>query len=201
MLEINTNQIDSKPLLSEDLIRFHVLANSDSPEDQQLKLRVRDKIMEAMAVQLQGVKTIEESRSILINELKNIEEIAADVIDGNQQNYSVSASLSKEIFPTRRYGNMIFPAGEYEALRVIIGEGQGQNWWCVMFPPLCFIDVKNGLVDEKTKQQLKGVLSEEEYQLVYSSINDKELPLQLRSKLWDLIIKSKEQITRFASSF
>lgn len=191
----------SGQLNKESLIRFHVLANSDSPADQALKLKVRDQIMKEMSDSLKNVKSIEESRVIISKELDHIQAVAAQVVAENQENYAVTVALEKQTFPTRKYGNLIFPAGDYEALRVIIGEGQGQNWWCVMFPPLCFIDVKSGLVDEKTKQELKAVLSEDEYQLVLSGINERELPLQLRSKLWDLIVKSKNQISRLAAFF
>lgn len=191
---------EEKELNKENLIRFHVLANSDSPADQSLKLKVRDRIIQAMSSSLETVGSVEESRQIIIDELDHIQAVAAQVIDENQRDYPVSVALEKHIFPTRKYGDMIFPAGEYEALRVVIGEGEGQNWWCVMFPPLCFVDVKHGLVDERTKQELKQTLSQEEYELVYSSINEEELPLELRSKLWDLLVKSKKQISRFAAS-
>lgn len=189
------------PMEKEKLIRFHVLANSDRPEDQALKLKVRDRIMEAMAETMVGVNTVAESREILKQELDHIQALAQEVIQENGQQYPVTVALQNHVFPTRKYGNVILPAGEYEALRVVIGEGEGQNWWCIMFPPLCFIDIKNSLLDEKTRELLKSQLSEEEYQLVYQANHEEELDLQLRSKLWDLIVKSKEQFIRFASIF
>lgn len=185
----------------ENLIRFHVLANSDNPEDQLLKLKVRDKIIEAMGDALEASSGIEETRSILQESLFKIEEIAEEEIIANGKDYRVSAALVEDTFPTRRYGGVVFPAGRYEALKVVIGEGEGQNWWCVMFPPLCFVDVKNGLTDERTQRELKAALTDEEYALVYSAANDGELPLQLKSKIAEVFRASKGQFSRLASKF
>ncbi|MBM7615952.1 stage II sporulation protein R [Alkaliphilus hydrothermalis] len=185
-----------------NLIRFHVLANSDSPVDQALKLKVRDRIMKDMAEILEDVASIEESRNLIIENIDRIQEIALEELQLNGSDYPVKVVLKEHVFPTRRYGNMVFPAGKYEALRILIGEAEGQNWWCVMFPPLCFIDVKSGLVDEGTKQKLKGALSEEEYQLIYAEVEQQEeIPLQLRSKIFDFIKYSKNHINKMASIF
>lgn len=185
----------------ENLIRFHVLANSDSPEDQKLKLKVRDKIIDTMSIDLETSKNVGETRNILINNLDKIEETAREEIYKNGQDYGVRVSLGEHGFPTKRYGNVVFPAGKYEALRVEIGNAKGQNWWCVMFPPLCFVDVKHGLTDEKTKKELERSLTTEEYYLVYSSINENELPLKLKSKIFEIFKSSKKQFSRLTSIF
>ncbi len=185
----------------ENLIRFHVLANSDSPEDQELKLKVRDKVIDAMSGDLETSKNVDETRDILINNLDKIEAVAGEEIYKNGQDYSVRVYLGEYKFPTKRYGNIVFPAGRYEALRVEIGDAGGQNWWCVMFPPLCFVDVKHGLTDEKTKRELKKSLTAEEYYLVYSSVNENELPLRLKSKVFELFESSKKQLSRLTSIF
>lgn len=189
-------EVEALERRGENLIRFHVLANSDSPEDQELKLKVRDKVIDAMAKDLEKSKDVNETREILAANLRKIEEVAKEEIERNGEKYDVRASLGEHQFPTKRYGNVVFPAGIYEALRIEIGKAKGQNWWCVMFPPLCFVDVKHGLTDEKTKQELKGALTEEEYYLVYSSVNEKELPLQLKSKIFELFKSSKGQLSR-----
>jgi len=198
-------EVEALEKRGENLIRFHVLANSDSPEDQELKLKVRDEVIAAMSVHLDKSKDVDETRDILGANLKNIEEVAKDEIERNGENYDVRVSLEEHTFPTKRYGNVVFPAGIYEALRIEIGEAEGQNWWCVMFPPLCFVDVKHGLTDEKTKQELKNALTEEEYYLVYSDVNENELPLQLKSKVFELFKGSKGQfkgqLTRLVSIF
>ena len=185
----------------ENLIRFHVLANSDSPEDQKLKLKVRDKIIDTMSSDLETSKNVGETRSILTNNLDKIEETAREEIYKNGQDYGVRVSLGEHGFPTKRYGNVVFPAGKYEALRVEIGNAKGQNWWCVMFPPLCFVDVKHGLTDEKTKKELERSLTAEEYYLVYSSVNENELPLKLKSKIFEIFKSSKKQFNRLTSIF
>lgn len=185
----------------ENLIRFHVLANSNSPEDQKLKLKVRDEVIGAMSGRLENSKNIEETREVLEESMKYIEDVARGKIISSGENYDVKTTIGEYDFPTKRYGNVVFEAGKYEALRIIIGEGKGDNWWCVMFPPLCFIDIKHGLTDEKTKSELKAALSEEEYNLVYSEINKDELPLQLKSKIFELFKASRDQIYRLTSIF
>ncbi|SES94397.1 stage II sporulation protein R [Natronincola peptidivorans] len=204
ILAINDNKAEEAPQLErlgENLVRFHVLANSDDPEDQLLKLKVRDKIIEAMEEDFAVSSGIEESRKIITNNLKEIETAAQEEIFANGKDYKVSAVLVEDVFPTRRYGGTVFPAGRYEALKVVIGEGTGENWWCVMFPPLCFVDVKHGLTDERTQQELKAALTEEEYRIVYTSVNDGELPLQLKSKIVEVFQASRDQLSRLASVF
>ena len=183
------------------LIRFHVLANSDSPEDQLLKEKVRDAIIPEMSKLLSAADEIDESRRIIQNNLVTIEKLASDEIERNGESYPVEVILDRHIFPTRKYGNLVLAAGEYEALRVIIGDGKGQNWWCVMFPPLCFVDIKSGLIDEKTQLELKSVLSTEEYEAAFADGVVTELPLQLKLKVWEWVKSSKDQIFRFASKY
>ncbi|PRR83171.1 stage II sporulation protein R [Clostridium vincentii] len=134
------------------LIRFHVIANSDTEEDQNLKLKVRDKVIEYMYPYLKESSSLEESRNIIISKEVEVEGLALKVIKENGYGYSVKTELSRENFPEKAYGNIILPQGEYEAFRVIIGNGEGKNWWCVMFPPLCFIDVTKGQVQEQESE-------------------------------------------------
>lgn len=137
------------------LIRFHVIANSDSDEDQNLKLKVRDEVIEYLYPMLKESKSLDESRKILLDNEDEVNNIAQDVIKGNGYNYKTKIQLSHENFPEKSYGNIILPQGNYEAFRIIIGSGEGRNWWCVMFPPLCFIDVTKGKVEEdESKKEL-----------------------------------------------
>ena len=143
----------------DEVIRFHVRANSDLELDQRLKLKVRDEILNKMEDEFKDVSSIEESRERILENLEEIERISKQVIEENQEDYEVSVNLLTEEFPIRKYGNIIFPPGDYETLLVTIGKGQGQNWWCVMFPPLCFVDIThsyalNTEVDEEEQQQL-----------------------------------------------
>lgn len=137
------------------LIRFHVIANSDTEEDQNLKLKVRDEVIKYLYPYLKESTSLDESRNIL-NENKNeVNNIAKKVIAENGYSYSVNTTLSRENIPEKTYGRITLPQGNYEAFRVIIGDGEGHNWWCVMFPPLCFIDVTKGTVEEEeTKKEL-----------------------------------------------
>lgn len=146
--------------INDKLIRFHVLANSDGEKDQKLKLKVRDEVLKYIAPKLKDSKSIEESRKILLNNNDKIKQIAEKVIRDNGYNYKVVTMLSKENFPVKSYGNITLPQGNYEAYRILIGEAKGQNWWCVMFPPLCFVDVTKGQIAYKeTETEMKKVLS------------------------------------------
>jgi len=139
----------------DNLIRFHVMANSDSPRDQRLKLKVRNRVISFLNSESIRSDNIEEARENISANLNGIKNAALGEIRYNERNYDVQVVFGQHIFPTREYGDVVLPAGEYESLRVIIGEGKGKNWWCVMFPPLCFIDVKSGLIDEETRRELK----------------------------------------------
>lgn len=180
----------------ENLIRFHVIANSDAPFDQALKLKVRDKVIKEMSSKFK-TRSINEAREIITSNMDFIQEIAAKEIKSNGFNYSVQVALQEHDFPTKNYGSVTLPAGEYEALRVVIGNGEGKNWWCVLFPPLCFIDVEHGLTDEKTKTELKEVLSEEEYQMINAAAaQEGELPIKLKFKVVEILEKSKWKLSK-----
>ncbi|MBZ9621606.1 stage II sporulation protein R [Clostridium sp. FP2] len=158
------------------LIRFHVIANSDDKIDQGLKLKVRDSVLKYISPKLVDCKNIEQSRKIINNEDENIKKIAQGVINKNGFKYSVATTLSQENFPIKTYGNITLPQGKYEAYRIIIGSGSGQNWWCVMFPPLCFVDITKGNVSyDKTESEMKQVLSDDEYNLVNNTASNNKI--------------------------
>ncbi len=123
--------------LYDNIIRLHVLANSDSAEDQALKLKVRDGILDTVAELLEGVNDRTAAENILSENLESIEVAAKKVLDDNSSAYTASVTLTKEAYPTRVYENYTLPAGTYTSLRILIGEAEGQNWWCVLFPQLC----------------------------------------------------------------
>lgn len=187
---LNTNMTygkgqDTQKDIASKIIRFHVIANSDSKSDQALKLKVRDKILEYMQPKLKNSKSIDESRKIIRQNNEKIIAIANKVIQENGYNYSVTSTLSNENFPIKTYGNITLPQGKYEAYRIIIGSGEGQNWWCVMFPPVCFVDITKGEVSYKqTEDQMKKVLSPEEYKIVNNQLskssNKKDIRIQFK---------------------
>ena len=149
--------------VKDEIIRFHVIANSDNKKDQDLKLKVRNEVIKFIEPLLNKSKSIEESRGIIKINNKKIIKIAKKVIKENGYNYKVEGKLSKENFPEKMYGNIVLPQGEYEAYRILIGNASGQNWWCVMFPPLCFVDVTKGEVAyNETEKRMNEVLDSEE---------------------------------------
>ncbi|GLX70104.1 stage II sporulation protein R [Paenibacillus glycanilyticus] len=131
-------------VIPQESIRLRILANSDAPADQAVKRVVRDAIVKAMDNWVTGPQTIEEARQTVRDHMGEIESIVADVLASRGFDYSYKAELGMVPFPTKMYSNEVYPAGNYEALLVTLGEGQGQNWWCVLFPPLCFIDAATG---------------------------------------------------------
>lgn len=169
--------------IADNVIRFHVIANSDSEEDQELKKEVRDAILNEMSPILSESSSIEVSRELLIENMDKMKAIAEDVVAQWGKNYSVKVTLGPAVFPTKQYGDIVLPTGEYEALRVSIGKGEGKNWWCVMFPPLCFVDVTHGVVPEETKKDLRGVLNEEEYKIVTQARYEEEVPVKVKLKI------------------
>lgn len=125
--------------LSQSVLRLHVIANSDDPADQALKLAVKDDIVAMMKQEFSGIDDVSEARQMAQQDLTRIKAAAEAKIRAKGYDYPVEVMVGEYDFPTKSYGNMIFPAGKYQAVRVIIGAGQGKNWWCVLFPPLCLV--------------------------------------------------------------
>ncbi len=169
--------------IARKVLRFHVIANSDSDEDQALKLKVKEALVLELAPQLDNLADIDAVRAAVKEQLDNIEKSAARIVRENGFSYPVSVSLEQCYFPLKIYGGYSFPPGNYEALRVRIGAAEGKNWWCVMFPPLCFVDETYGIVDENSGKKLLKLLTEEEY----DSLVSKKVPVKVRFKLLDKI--------------
>ena len=133
----NILPIHGEEKIYESVVRLHVLANSDSDDDQSLKLKVRDAILSYVSPLVIDSKSREEAIEILQREIESIKKEAKTVILEQGYGYDVDVTLTLEEYPTRNYESMSFPSGQYVSLRVLIGEAEGQNWWCVLFPPLC----------------------------------------------------------------
>ncbi len=155
--------------IAEKVLRFHVRANSDSREDQALKLKVRDAIGTLMQRRLVGVDQLDECSRIVNENLAEIIDTAEKTVRQEGYTYPVTAQVATVEFPQKTYGNYTFPAGAYQALNVVIGSGRGQNWWCVMYPNMCFHDAVYEVVDEEAEKSLQRVLSEDEYDAVLKS--------------------------------
>ena len=152
--------------LSDAVFRLHVIANSDSVEDQELKLQVRDSLLNYMNEICSNCSTKEEAIALAQKHQNEFQEIAEKTILDNGYNYSAKINIGNFYFPTKNYGDISLPAGFYDSLRVEIGEAKGQNWWCVMFPSLCFIDVSSGIVDNEAKENLEENLEQESYTII-----------------------------------
>ena len=152
--------------ISDSVFRLHVIANSDSSEDQNLKYKVRDNLLKYMNELCRNCSTKEEAIELVNENRDSFKKIAVNTIKENSYSYNVNINIGNFEFPTKTYGDISLPAGYYDALRVEIGEAKGQNWWCVMFPPLCFVDISSGIVPEESKEQLKTDLSDEEFSLI-----------------------------------
>ena len=173
--------------LSDAVFRLHVIANSDANEDQSLKLKVRDSLLEYMNGLCSNCSTKEEAMSIVTQHKDEFQAIAEQTIIDNGYNYSVKININNFYFPTKNYGDISLPAGMYDALRVEIGEAKGQNWWCVMFPSLCFVDISSGVVNEESKENLEQNLEKESYTI----ISDTDRPsIKFKFKLIEFFAQS-----------
>lgn len=149
--------------ISDRVLRLHILANSDSDADQQLKLKVRDRILQETGIMFEQETNLEEAKRDVSAHLDDIEDIAQDEVYRRGYTYDVQAALVDDMyFETRTYGDVTLPAGQYDALRITIGAAQGHNWWCVLYPPLCLPAA------EPADQELEGTLTEDEITLVES---------------------------------
>lgn len=174
--------------IQESVFRLHVIANSDSAEDQNLKYIVRDSIIEYINEISNNASSKDEVILIAQEHLSEIENIALQTIKDNGYNYPVKVSIGNFAFPSKKYGDITLPPGYYDALKIEIGEAAGQNWWCVMFPPLCFVDVTSGVVPDESKEVMKNNLSEEEYDLISGNGADVEIKFKIVEVLQNFTI-------------
>ncbi|MGM7721865.1 stage II sporulation protein R [uncultured Metabacillus sp.] len=160
-------------VIPDEAIRLRILANSNSEEDQELKRKVRDAVNKEITEWVEELTSVEAARELIQSRLPQIEKIVADVLEKEDMQQSYSVDFGNISFPTKLYGNFVYPAGEYEAILISLGEAKGANWWCVLFPPLCFLDFSNGEAvqaaeaettndKEKTDEKLKELVVDEE---------------------------------------
>lgn len=176
--------------LSNSVFRLHIIANSDSDEDQNLKYQVRDKVIEYMKTIVDTNMKKEDIIKLVNLHLDDFKSIAKKVIVENGFDYDVNVEIGNFEFPTKTYGDISFPSGYYDALRIKIGNSEGRNWWCVMFPPLCFVDVTSGIVPDDSKNNLKDNLSSEDY----SIISQDSSSAKFKFKIVEIFDKLKDAI-------
>lgn len=158
-----------QPSIASKILRFHVLANSDSNADQEVKEKVRDAVGVYLQPLLQDSESLEETKQIVTENMQQIITVAENTLQENGYTYPVCARITHTSFPEKSYGAYTFPKGEYEALQIVIGEGEGQNWWCVLYPNMCFRGSVFEVVEEEAGEALREVLSPWEYADVFES--------------------------------
>lgn len=160
--------------LSQGIVRLHVIANSDSDGDQLIKLKVRDAILAHANADFT-------KKSEVAAQLDSYKQIAEDVIAQCGCDYAVDVQYGNFKFPTKHYDNISLPAGNYDAVRIVIGEGKGQNWWCVLFPPLCFVD---GTTDDSdAAKKMRSMLSSSEYDIITAKSENGSVPVNIKFKI------------------
>ena len=184
LLSFNYSQAISYNL-SDSVFRLHIIANSDSSADQELKLKVRDNIIEYMNTLTSSSSDKKDVISMVNNHLDSFKEIALNTIKENGYNYDVNIEIGNFHFPTKSYGDISFPAGNYDALKIEIGDAIGQNWWCVLFPPLCFVNSSTGVVPDDSKNTLKENINSESYEIISegNNSNDNTSDIKIKFKI------------------
>lgn len=182
LVERRMEQVDAKisetqEALAKEVFRFHVLANSDSEEDQAVKLKVRDAVInfmkESMDSELQREPDAKQTKEWAKRHLRELEEVADRVVGEEGYSYHSEAEVGVCYFPDKLYGDILFPHGDYEALRIRLGEAKGHNWWCVLYPNLCFTGAVCAVVTDEGKEELKEALTAEEYEMVTAATDFK----------------------------
>jgi stage II sporulation protein R len=168
-------------VIPDEAIRLRILANSNSDEDQELKRKIRDEVNKEITQWVEKLTSVEAARQLIQSRLPEIESIVEDVLEKENKQQSFSVNFDNVSFPTKLYGNFIYPAGDYEAILISLGEAKGANWWCVLFPPLCFLDFSNG-----EAVQAAGVEDTENG----LAVNDKD---KTDEKLSSLVIDEEEE--------
>ena len=163
---LNLETKSTVSVLSHSAIRFHILANSDSVSDQTLKMRVKESVVNYIYEKTGDFKTVDEAKNFILNNDKTIKSIATKAIADNGYDYTVSSTFGFSDFPVKSYGDVIFPKGTYTSYTIKIGNGKGHNWSCVLYPPLCFVDVSTGVLPDNSKEKLRDSLSDTQYHTV-----------------------------------
>lgn len=153
----------ARDALSTSAIRFHVLANSDSEADQNLKMQVKENVVNYIYDNTGDFQSVEETKQFITSHDATIKNIAQNTITASGFDYEVTSSFGKQHFPVKTYGDVTFPEGTYTSYTLSIGKGKGHNWWCVLYPPLCFVDASTGVVPDSSKERLQESLTDTEY--------------------------------------
>ena len=165
----NAHPAGDQKAIAKKVLRLHIIANSDSTKDQNLKLFVRDQILHSLQNDMKEVHSASEAKKITKKHLTQIQTAAQKALVSKHCNASVKVAVGKRYFPVKQYGDLTFPAGTYDALCIEIGKAKGHNWWCVLFPSLCFVDETTAVVPQDSKEKLQSALSEDDYNSLLSA--------------------------------
>lgn len=188
-VKVAYNEFGSSSFSSKNLIRLHVIANSDAVYDQKIKLLVKEDIIKLMKPYFQQANSVKEARTIAQKHLPQIQQIAIGRLASLETGYNAKAEIGEFNFPTKSYGDFTLPAGKYEAVRVVLGEGKGRNWWCVLFPPLCFVDISKTIAvdfDDIEDSVIKEV----------QQVDARPLQVEIRFKILELWKKTRYNIAK-----
>ena len=203
VLSYGAEAYQSMSKINDKVIRLHVIANSNTFEDQQLKYKVRNNLISRFDNEFQFISTKDESQNIIISQINDIRNQAEETIKSEGYNYNVNVYYGNYKFPRKQYEDIVLPEGNYDAVRIEIGRAEGNNWWCVMFPPLCFVDFGNTdegdpVFDIDTEEKLQEVLTKEEIESIKTKRGLEDI--KLKSKIFELIEKGKIENTGLYSN-
>lgn len=178
--------------LSDRILRLHILAAGNDTASQEIKLHVRDAVLLVVRDALTDVSTAAEAEAALLPLTDEIKVAADRVLAASGVSYRASVEITTEFFPIKQYGSLLLPPGEYRALRILLGEGEGKNWWCMLYPSLCFTEGITASIAEDEKEELRGLLSEDEFDTLFSTTAPKPV---FTFRLKDLLKKLKKFFT------
>ena len=174
--------------LEDRILRLHILAAGDDTASQEIKLHVRDAILNHIQSATAGAGTAKEAEDALTPLLPEIITVANQTLADYGVSYTATAELVTEFFPIKQYGSVLLPPGEYRALRIVLGEGDGKNWWCMLYPSLCFTEGITATLPDEEREELRGFLSDEEYDTLFSGKGKKPVfrfrIVELLKKIW-----------------
>lgn len=176
----NEKQLVTSEELKGKLLRYHVVANSDGEVDQQVKLKVKEAVLAKLEEPLKGAESLDVAKEIIEKNLPMITDVANKVLEKENIGYEARVRIGEQYFPTKIYGDLTLPPGDYDALIIELGKAQGKNWWCVLFPTLCFVNPDYGVLPTQSKEKLANVLTTEEY---YAVIADENTDVKVESKV------------------
>ena len=172
--------------LEDRILRLHILAAGDDTASQEIKLHVRDAVLNHIQTATAGADTAKEAEETLTPLLPEIISVANQTLTAYGVSYTATAEITTEFFPIKQYGSVLLPPGEYRALRIVLGDGEGKNWWCMLYPSLCFTEGITATLPETEKEELHGLLDEEEFNTLFS---EKETGPKFTFRLFELLKK------------